>query len=59
MKKVLKVLEINTNDNWFTAYNKGAVRGYAIGALAIGAMIGISKIVESFVPKSDSGEENE
>ena len=53
MKNPLNVLEINEKDNWFTAYSKGAAKGYVTGALVIGTLVGIGKIVVKCTKKDE------
>lgn len=45
MKKVFKALEVNEKDNWFTAYNKGAVKGYGVGLAVVGLAMGTLKLL--------------
>jgi len=40
MNKLLKKLEVNTEDNWFKAFGKGALKGYVVGLGSIGLIVG-------------------
>lgn len=56
LTKATNVLEVNEKDNWFTAYSKGAAKGYVSGALIIGTIVGLSKIVVKCINRNDEVE---
>ena len=45
MRQLLEKLEVNSDDNWFVAFNKGAAKGYIVGLGTIGLIVGTLKVI--------------